>query len=471
MPTSKNTFGQRHSRLANIAPESMTSYYVILTALSVIVGGALLYIDQTIVFAAVLAVLAVVLILAYPMFGLIIFVILSFIRPADMMPGLAVIPLAKIVGGTTLLSIIVSRIHSRDYEWGGRQAILLLLFAITLFISVPMSFWPSKSLAASQDFLKLILFYFLFVNIIRDLKSLRTISLVAVCCIAVLGLSTIYSYITGGGRAASIIGAGMFGDANDMALILVVALPLVAYWGIRRGKYPLYMLFQPMIIVILAVGVFLTQSRGGFLGLVAVTGLLTTIGRNKVIGISIFVMLALLAFVLLPSDFTDRYATISTYDEDASSMGRIYAWKAGLKMMVNRPVTGVGVGCFGTAFGLSYRPAGFNSGKWQSPHNTLIQVGGETGLIGLGLFVYLFYYTVQQMRKINPAGNEREKRDIRKIRNMLLVSLAGFGVCALFLTQAFSYLYYFLIASAASLYNINSRLALTDEAIEPANQN
>jgi putative inorganic carbon (HCO3(-)) transporter len=182
-------------------------------------------------------------------------------------------------------------------------------------------------------------------------------------------------------------------------------------------------------------------------------------GRNKLVGTLIFAVLALAVAGLLPSQFSDRYKSIGTYEEDASAMGRIDAWKAGTQMMLTRPLTGVGIGCFDIAFGQKYRPAGFFSNKWMAPHNTLVQIGGETGLIGLSLWLWMFGYCVVQLRRLKPAGTDKEKEEIDLARDSLLIGFLGFGVTAFFLTQGLNYLLYFLIAATVCVVKINKDAA------------
>ncbi|MFH1701759.1 MAG: O-antigen ligase family protein [Candidatus Zixiibacteriota bacterium] len=457
MAVPKDSFSQLPDRQMQAAPRQAWLYFLIVV-FSVTGGVGLLLANQIIVLAVLIAIIGGAMIFMYPFLGLVIFVILSFIRPADFMPALAAIPLAKVIGGATLIALIFARIRTRDFELGGRQAMLLFAFAATLFISIPLSFWPQHSLEISLDFLKIILFYFLFVNIVRDLKKLKIISLIAMASIIVLCLSTIQSFLTGNARAASVIGEGLFGDANDIALVLVTAIPLTGYLMIGRGWKQHYRVIQIGLILLLIVGTIVTKSRGGFLGLAVVLFMMIMKLRSKTLGIIMFLGVIIIALAFLPSEFSDRYSTIGTYEQDSSAMGRLYAWQAGINMMIARPITGVGVGCFETAFGNAFRPAGYGSAKWMAPHNTLIQVGGETGLIGLAIFMYLYLYSLFQLRKLKPGENNKHKESIGKIKSIIMISLIGFGVAAFFLTQAFNYILYFLIASVASLVKINENI-------------
>jgi len=210
-------------------------------------------------------------------------------------------------------------------------------------------------------------------------------------------------------------------------------------------------------------GIVVTQSRGGLLGMIAALLFLFARGRNKIKAIISLAIIGLLMLVFLPSKIEERYRTIGEYEQDAASMNRLYAWRAGLDMMVSRPLYGVGIGCFETAFGTHFKPEGFNSNRWMAPHNTLVQVGAETGLIGLAIFIYLFGYCIFKLKRLCPAGTAAEIERISSTRNIILASLMGFAVSALFLTQALNYMLYFLIASTVCIHNINSHSAQKSE--------
>lgn len=422
----------------------------------ILLGLAIALLETTIVFVISVSIIAGFVFFAYPIVGLICFIILSFIRPADFVPGLQALPLAKIIGGSTLLVLIIRNLRYRDFLFKNRQTYLLIALMSVLFISVPFSFWPDKSLDVSLAFMKLIVFYLLFINIARNLKVLRVVSLIALLSIIVLGISTIQSYFLGTFRAATTIGSGMYGDANDLALVMVTAIPLAYFWkGGKIGWFASFILKWGSV-AILVTAIIMTQSRGGFLGLIAVFFALHMGQKNRTMRISALALTAILLIILLTSTAGERYKTIANYDQDFSAMGRLSAWQAGVKMMATRPLNGVGVGTFSAAFGTAYRPAGFSSNQWLDPHNSLIQVGAETGLIGLAIFLYMCTYSLLQLRRVRKEAERTDNKRITETCNILRASIIGFFVGAFFITQAFSFMLYFLIASIVSLSNIAS---------------
>ncbi|MCP4633955.1 MAG: hypothetical protein GY855_13605 [candidate division Zixibacteria bacterium] len=446
----KDTFREQYT--TRIQPKHVWGFIFVITTIGL--AAAALIINGVVLIALVLSLISAVAIIVNPIYGLILFVVLNFIRPSDFIPGLEAIPLAKMIGGGTLLALILKHIRTKDILFKYRQTYLLFIFTIILFLSVPLSLWPTDSYKDALDFTKIILFYLIFINTVRSLSRLRMISLVALGSIMVLAYSVIKSYLAGDFRAAATIGSGLYGDANDVALTLVTALPFAVFLKGSKLKDAFKNLLYWGIIAVMVTAVITTQSRGGMLGLIAVLFVIFTKGKNKFKGILVLTVIGMLIFAFMPSDIGERYSTISTYDEDASAMNRIYAWQAGIKMMIAHPFTGVGLGQFETGFSI-YKPAAYHAARWMSPHNTWIQIAGETGVFGVIIWSWLFIYCFLELKRLKPEGLPEDKKRISNARDIILASLIGFGVCAFFLTQALNYMFYFLVAASVCLKNIN----------------
>lgn len=432
---------------------------VLLVIASIILAGALLLFSPTIVVAIPLILVSGIAIMAYPELGLVLYIILNFVRPADFYPALAAVPLAKAIGGVTLIAVVLKHLMTKDLIFKVRQTYLLLAFAGALILSIPLSFWPSHSIDVTQDFIKIIVFYFIFINIVRDYSRLRLISLVTVVSAMFLGLFIIRSYLSGELRAG-VAQSAMF-DANDVAQLLVTALPFCLFWNMGRIKTPFGKIMAWGSMAFLTMTAILTSSRGALLGLFVVYFILFS-GRQSLLMKALkFTVIGAVGFLLisvLPSQIVSRYRTLGTYQQDESAMHRIYAWKAGMHMVAARPLTGVGIGCFGVAYGTAFRPGGDSATRWMAPHNTFVQVAAETGVIGFTIFVAMIVLTLRQIIKVPP--DDRQLADISRI---FLASLCGFLTCAVFLTQALNFMLYFLVAASVTI----ARLSVSHETELP----
>jgi O-antigen ligase len=80
--------------------------------------------------------------------------------------------------------------------------------------------------------------------------------------------------------------------------------------------------------------------------------------------------------------------TQGTSGDQQSKSTRLSLWKQSWEAMQIRPLTGVGLK--GVAFSVPDPISGVRS-DWSETHNNFLQVGVETGWIGLGLFIWIVF--------------------------------------------------------------------------------
>jgi O-antigen ligase len=251
-------------------------------------------------------------------------------------------------------------------------------------------------------------------------------------------------HLVEGDRAAWV---GQFGNPNDLAHHLVVGVALAL--GAReaaRSRW-LRLAYLPSLAT-MAVALLLTQSRGGILSAGAVVALWTLRGARVWRGrgsLAVGVAAALgLAVELAPETTWRRAETTLDYQEDASAQGRIDAWRTGLNVLAERPLSGVGAGAFALAWP-EFAPG--DAGPPRSAHNTFVQIVGELGLPALVLFAGAL---VAAAAGLGGAGDDPICASVR-------VALVGFASCSLTGGYAFSWPLYLLLGLAAALARIRAR--------------
>lgn len=284
------------------------------------------------------------------------------------------------------------------------------LFATAVLLAWIASPWNEQGQPVVEDWFKIVVFFVLLVTTVRDE---RTLKLIVVGFVAVMGLYLLHSlreYL--GGRhtfrmgIARMIGVDKtLGDPNSFGASIVYVLPFVpalwrSGWGGRWGKALLIAFAGLCVLCIL-----LTGSRSSFLGLI-VFGLLT-IGRVRRAWLWTIVAAALspLAFVALPESLQTRFETIIDSDvgpESAreSGEGRIEGFFKGLELWAANPATGIGPG--------AWRPA--TKSKVES-HNLFGQLVGETGTLGLAAFAFLLVCFVRNLRRIRQRRTPESAND------------------------------------------------------------
>src|SRR5690606_24820523 len=101
-----------------------------------------------------------------------------------------------------------------------------------------------------------------------------------------------------------------------------------------------------------------------------------------------------------PPVYFERLSTITHYQNEGSAMGRITAWKAGTRMALDNPVTGVGAGHFAVSFGTRYRPPEAEGMPWLTAHSSYFLVLGELGLPGIIAFLILTWGNIRANGKM-----------------------------------------------------------------------
>ena len=176
-------------------------------------------------------------------------------------------------------------------------------------------------------------------------------------------------------------------NANDLALILALAIPMAWYLSLTaRGWFWRWTnrLYVPAGII----GVLLTASRGGLItALVALTILPWTLGTIRwqtrtAIG-ALLLAGAFAVVTVVPRSSWERLATTTANLESGDIGSRGEIWRAGLKVFVQHQVVGVGAGGFGTAVAPEL-------GRPFAAHNAFIAVLVEQGLVGISLFLSMF---------------------------------------------------------------------------------
>jgi O-antigen ligase len=154
--------------------------------------------------------------------------------------------------------------------------------------------------------------------------------------------------------------------------------------------------------------VIVTGSRASLLALVGIGIYYILQSKHKILVFACFVALLCAAWIGMPAEYQQRYLSPARYAQgeelDASNELRVWVWKAGWRMFLDHPVLGVGAGQFRTAYGTVY--SGREHGPWMQPHNLLIQVVCELGLVGLGVFAYFVTQIVKSIWSVLQLKNE-----------------------------------------------------------------
>jgi O-antigen ligase len=335
---------------------------------------------------------------------------------------------------------------------------LVLALSLVAIAGIPLGLYPGATLAFFRVvFLGLILYMLLTAASVRSRVDLERLMLAHVVGALIFGLFVLWK---AGGRGGRLSGLSAY-DPNDFAFLLVCTIPLAVYF-MRTTAKPMLRALTAFAVVLFVVLLVRTGSRGGFLGFIAT--MLYLLFRFKGISVRIRIAAIAVGLVTLSLAASDEYwelmGTIrseSDYNRTEKG-GRIEVWKRGLGYMKDHPFVGVGLNQFGVAEGASeLNQARVAEGKgWvaAAAHNSFIQMGVETGFIGLGLFMALVGASLGACSWRAPPRPTQADMDEQALARALAGALVGFCVAGFFLSQAYSAYLYSLLGMVAGLLKL-----------------
>ncbi|MFT4164803.1 MAG: O-antigen ligase family protein [Microlunatus sp.] len=233
--------------------------------------------------------------------------------------------------------------------------------------------------------------------------------------------------------------AGTSSDVNFWARLLIMFTPLAfSLFALAKGWLP--RAWWAGCVVSLGMGIYLTQSRGGFIALlIAVVVWLALAGgwyRRSLLALP-FVLAALVALTGVGSrldSLTDVTST-STNLADPSVVTRKRLQLDALKMFLDAPVTGHGIGSYGSVFGQYDRLSNFYQPVdiVVASHNFYLEQAADGGVLLLTAWLLLAGCVIFCcLRALVLAGRAQNPR-LRLLAAGVLSGVVGWAVASVFL--------------------------------------
>jgi putative inorganic carbon (hco3(-)) transporter len=401
------------------------------------------------------------------------YLILTFVRPAELFPELAPYRVMLILAGLGLASSLVSLYLRPGVTLNRAQVYLVLGFIFWASVSVVLSGWMGGGLAALEHLLPVFVLFLLAVINVDTLRRLRITGalLVVLTMLTVaqgiaafhfgIGVESFLIRDTGdenadfeavspadeddpsadagehsGATVLRIRGLGFLNDPNDLAQCIVSILPFVfVQWRPQQYLRNLALVLVPTAYLLY--GAFLTRSRGGLLSALA----LIALALQDRVGRTASILMSGGALVLLAgASVGGRSLSV-----DQSALDRLEAWRAGIDMLRSSPLWGVGYGAFTDA-------------HMRVAHNSYVHCFAETGLVGYFLWLGAVAVTLVELsslRRLPIAGPDGG--DITRWASALRGSVVAFLAAAFFLSRTYAVLLFLLLALATAVIGIGRR--------------
>lgn len=373
----------------------------------------------------------------------------EFVRPQALIPAIDVVPWAQLFILLSLVGLLldpsVKWVSAASNKW-------IILFLLAIIISIFTAYYPDVSKPHFMDFFSWFVIYFLIINIVNTKQRFYLFLLIFLIAAAKIAVGTSKSWAM---RGFSFTGWGLMGpkgyfqNSGELAILMLVLFPLAFFlYTTLKDKIKTWEKCALLVFWICPILTILGASSRG--AQIALAVQLALIFRKKIFKPKQFfsiLVLGSLLFFLLPQEQKDRFASAG---DDRTSIQRLLYWENGWEMMKENPFFGVGYFNF-VPYYEHYYPQDMLYARAQLPHNIFIQVGTDTGFVGLFFYVMIILYCFSTTRKM--VKNDQLPLLWKNCAGGLGYGVLGFVVAGQFVTVTY---YPFLWISLAFIVSLNN---------------
>ncbi len=403
-------------------------------------------------------------ILSRPWIGVMVWSWLSYMNPHRLTWGFAFnMPFAQIVAITLLAAIVFSREKFR-FPWSGTVKVWLC-YIFWMGISTAFAVYPKSAMGEFTRILKIQLVTFLTLLLLDNYKKIHTLVWVIALSIGFFSIKGgVFTILNGGAYRVYGPYGSFIEENNSLALATLMVIPLFVYlYSTAQNKWLKYALLFSAIAS--AASVLGSQSRGAYIGIIAVSGFFWWRSKAKIITGGLIMILAVVGFMFMPQSWHDRMNTIQNYQEDGSAMGRINAWQYSINIANDR-LTGGGL--------ISWKPGTFaiyapNPTDVHAAHSIFFGPLGDHGWPGLFLFCLILFLAWRNLsRVIKWTQGKAEYSQQNFLARMLQVSMVAYMSAGAFLSLAYFDLPWHIIALSVLLKDQLASLNQENKALPAA---
>jgi putative inorganic carbon (HCO3(-)) transporter len=413
---------------------------------------ALISVPYALIFGA--AIFVVVVFFFKPFFGLLIFLALLYIRPQDFIPEFGRMRIVLFLAIIIILFYFVHKMSRREpiHLFSTRQHVLMFLLLALVPASQIANGQFGAAADAAQEFLTVFLLFFILANIPSSFREFRAACWMLFACTTLIAIDGIVQHFRGIDLVGQtpILGRirwiGIFGDPNEFALLLDSFFPFALVNVFDKQMRPANRLFFALVGIVLFFAIYYTNSRGGFIALLAILVIFAYKRWGLLRGFALGALFLIVGLLVAPSRMAEMDA------HEVSAFGRINAWITGLALWKSHPILGIGYHNFQV----------HNGGI--AAHSAAVECFSELGTLGYVVWMTILYSAIAGLiafEKRFPSS------PYRKYVGILQLSFAGFVGAALFLSMAYSPVLYILVALATLIMKSETTAVIQPRLVSP----
>lgn len=355
-------------------------------------------------------------------------------------------------------------------SWKGTNVnfVIIMCLLITLMaLATLLGLDTENSLSALFLYAKGFILAIVIAGCLKNIRDVKVVSSYLLAGIIMGSLMTVYQDMTGQHAISNIYvqrAAGLRKDPNDTAMLLVAGLPIAFYW-LSHIKTYLAKFALAGVITLILIGVVLTGSRGGFVTVCAMAGILY-LRKPTVITTLLGMGVIVVGLILMPPSYKDRMITLVTGVEPhggRSIESRSKLLATGTTIFFDNILTGVGPGNYGIAFNKAENigPVAANHDLAISDtihvaaHNMYMEFFVENGVFTGILFLSVFYIALSGLYRMR--DDYTEGNNTYSLGFLLSLSLFGLLFSGIFLSQGKNSVLWFMVGVGFASYKFRAK--------------
>lgn len=363
-------------------------------------------------------------------------------------------PLSMIMAIGCFLSLIINVRDIRLPKSFTLPVLMILLLVWITFTTHFFALYPYEAWERWDFAYKTILVCLLIPLTITKKSQLEAFILTWIFSVAYFTLSTGIKTLFGGGGYGHqfVLTRSFLSESSTLSALAVSIIPFIFFFSKRSilFKKIIGMKFLWLLIFICSLATVVgSYARTGLIG-IAVYALLNILRtKRKILYIILIATSIGIGYKYLPEDWKKRMGTMQSQNvgEERSAMGRVAVWRWTADFVKTHPFGGGFESYLANEGKLKYNNGRDTFVKSKAFHNIFIQILGEHGYIGLGIYFLALLLTYLKLRKIKKYSlylPEETKEWVYRCADCSLLALIILHVCGMFIGVAYQFCFLYL---------------------------
>ncbi|MBI5588809.1 MAG: O-antigen ligase family protein [Deltaproteobacteria bacterium] len=381
------------------------------------------------------------------------FIIIEFGRPMDMIPLLRTLHLGMILDILLVLSWLIrgniAQVKSRQTTF----TFLFILLLATYIVFARNNYRAYRETKTVLLYMPFFISVIIYINSFERLKKFFNVWIILMVYLSVKGL-----------LGKGIAGSNFLNDENDFSLLMDLMLP----FGIFLFLFEKQIKRKILLLVgsILVIGsIVVSFSRGGFVGLLFVFMVAWLFSPKKIASLMIVGILVGALYFLGSHTYWNEMRTISD-PEESTTKQRIEQWTSAWHMFLDKPL-GVGGENYPVWYP-DYQNPDIKRSMWgREAHSLWFTLLPELGIFGVIIYFSLIYYNLRDIFSIIKLKYRTDEnlRYAYYLSLALLASLAGFFSAGSFISVLYYPHFFYLTAMTVAIKKIVDRSIVDKERL------